>query len=69
MMNANSSPVASPGWIRPDDVMRVRKLKAKRRALQARMISSTTSMQILAPVRSQASAIDGHSVKRRNPFR
>lgn len=68
-MNAKSSPVASPGWIRPDDVMRVRKLKAKRQALQARMISSATSPQVSAPAFGQGSVLDGRDVKRRNPFR
>ncbi|KAA0204034.1 hypothetical protein HAZT_HAZT005895 [Hyalella azteca] len=33
---------ASPGWVRPDDVMKARKLKVKRRALQARMCGSNS---------------------------
>ncbi|XP_042220089.1 protein downstream neighbor of son homolog isoform X2 [Homarus americanus] len=68
-MSAESYPAASPGWIRPGDVMRVRKLKAKSRALQARMKSSAAPLQILAPVNGQYSAANSHSLKRRNPFR
>nr|XP_053631913.1 protein downstream neighbor of son homolog [Cherax quadricarinatus] len=68
-MNAESTSVASPGWIRPGDVMRVRKLKVKRKALQARMISSASPLQILAPVNGQYSVSNGQGLKRRNPFK
>ncbi|KAK7067345.1 hypothetical protein SK128_010309 [Halocaridina rubra] len=67
-MSADTS-VKSPAWIRPEDVMRVRKIKAKKKALQARMISSTTSLRILAPTHSQANVSLGQDIKRRNPFR
>ncbi|XP_068219701.1 protein downstream neighbor of son homolog [Palaemon carinicauda] len=67
-MNSDSS-AKSPAWIRPEDVMRVRKLKAKRKALQARMISSTNTLQILAPVHGQVNDSLSQGVKRRNPFK
>ncbi|XP_064095044.1 protein downstream neighbor of son homolog isoform X1 [Macrobrachium nipponense] len=68
IMNRDSS-AKSPAWIRPEDVMKVRKLKAKRKALQARMISSTNTLQILAPVHGQTNDSLGQGVKRRNPFK
>nr|XP_045603557.1 protein downstream neighbor of son homolog isoform X1 [Procambarus clarkii] len=68
-MNTESATVASPGWIRPDDVMRVRKLKVRRKALQARMISSSAPLQTLAPVNGNINASNGHGLKRRNPFK
>ncbi|KAF2350321.1 Donson [Trinorchestia longiramus] len=55
---------ASPGWVRPDDVMKARKLKVKRHALQARMSSS--AKPLLVP-RSGKTASVLHA--KRNPFR
>lgn len=66
-MDAQSSPT-SPGWIKPGDVMRVRKLKAKRKALQARM-SALTPLQILAPAKGLSDTPEGRGIKRRNPFK
>ncbi|XP_037793098.1 protein downstream neighbor of son homolog [Penaeus monodon] len=66
-MDAQPSPT-SPGWIKPGDVMRVRKLKAKRKALQARM-SALTPLQILAPAKGLSDATEGRGIKRRNPFK
>ncbi|KAK4299987.1 hypothetical protein Pmani_027781 [Petrolisthes manimaculis] len=59
---------ASPGWIRPGDVMRVRKMKAKRRALQARMVTSASPLQILTPTLTSINSNE-QDTKRRNPFR
>ncbi|XP_076054798.1 humpty dumpty [Oratosquilla oratoria] len=57
----------SPGWLRPDAVMKMRKLKAKRRALQARM-SNSSPLQIAIP-KPLAGLTSQPSVKRKNPFK
>lgn len=57
----------SPGWVRPADVMRVRKLRAKRHALQARMGTGPLMVRTQPrPGHQQQVQVDK---ERRNPFR
>ena len=69
-MNSNSisSPAPSPGWMRPEEVMKMRKLKAKRQALNARM-STTAPLQIFAPKKGSTDKSSSCGIKRKNPFR
>uniref|UniRef100_A0A2P2I4G9 Protein downstream neighbor of son homolog n=1 Tax=Hirondellea gigas TaxID=1518452 RepID=A0A2P2I4G9_9CRUS len=66
--NDNATEVgATAGWVRPGDVMLMRKLRNKRHALQARMSCSSNPL-----VRSQQSNMDSHQQHQsivRNPFR
>lgn len=54
----------SPGWVRPADVMRVRKLRAKRHALQARMGGNSRPLIVQSVTKKLAEL-----KQKRNPFR
>ena len=56
---------ASPVWVRPADVMRARKFRAKRHALQARM--SATPLLLRSQPRSHS--LLQQKVATPNPFR
>ena len=66
---SSMSPAASPGWMRPDDVMKMRKMKAKKRALSARMNTSLPLQISLTKSSQKNTNVISHGIKRKNPFR
>lgn len=70
--NLNNSEIAvcSSNWIKPNDLMKTRKLKARRSALRARL---NDSQSIYNPENSKLNNSENEdesqNLKRRNPFK